>query len=84
VTDDHRPVSWYRSARKHRIGKAHAQHVMNTTEPTFETGTDGHDGRLMWFGPDDRGLVLEVIALDLPEEIIVIHVMPYNLRRRKP
>jgi hypothetical protein len=84
MTDDQRPVSWYRSARKHRIGKAHAQHVMDTTEPTSETGADGRDGRLMWLGPDDRGLMLEVIALDLPEEIIVIHVMPYSYRGRKP
>ena len=31
-----RVVRWYRTARRHRAGKAHAMHVITTTTP--ETG----------------------------------------------
>jgi hypothetical protein len=33
-------------------------------------------------GTDNRGLLLEVIALDLPAVIVVIHVMPVYRERR--
>ncbi len=37
--------------------------------------------RLLWIGPDDRGLNLEVVALVEPHYRLVIHVMPHPLRR---
>lgn len=37
--------------------------------------------RLVWIGADDRGIELEIVALDLPDAIVVIHVMPTALRR---
>lgn len=83
MADDPRPVNWYRSARKHRIGRAHAITVMTSTDALRVPGTDGLADRLVWVGPDDRGLTLEVVALDLPDQIIVIHVMPYSFRRRQ-
>jgi len=39
------------------------------------------DARLVWVGEDDRGIELEIVALDLPDAIVVIHVMPMELRR---
>lgn len=39
------------------------------------------DDRLLWVGPDDRGIVLEVMAVDLPDYLLVIHAMPVALRR---
>jgi hypothetical protein len=39
------------------------------------------DARLVWIGQDDRGLELEIVALDLDEALVVIHVMPTSLRR---
>jgi len=39
--------------------------------------------RLVWVGEDDRGLELEVVALVLPDYLLVIHVMPTQLRRRR-
>lgn len=74
-------VRWYRSARRHRIGKAHALYVITTYEPSVVAATAGLDARLYWVGVDDRGVELEVIALDLPLEIVVIHVMPTQLKR---
>jgi hypothetical protein len=41
------------------------------------------DDRLLWVGPDDRGTVLEVMAVDLPEYLLVIHAMPVALRRNR-
>ena len=39
------------------------------------------DDRLVWVGPDDRGVVLEVIAVDLPDYLLIIHAMPLAFRR---
>jgi hypothetical protein len=39
------------------------------------------DARLVWIGVDDRGVELEIVALDLGDVIVVIHVMPTDLRR---
>ncbi|MHB1446596.1 MAG: hypothetical protein ACYCZV_13210 [Acidimicrobiales bacterium] len=55
------------------------RHVINTVEPTTITTADGSEG-LLWAGPDDRGLELEVVAVVLPELYLVIHVMPTTLR----
>jgi hypothetical protein len=35
----------------------------------------------VWIGADDRGIELEIVAPDLDDAIIVIHVMPTSLRR---
>jgi len=76
-----RSVRWFRSARRHRIGKAHAMHVISTTDPVRVPATANLDARLVWIGDDDRGIELEIVALDLPDAIVVIHVMPTALRR---
>src|SRR5579884_2622514 len=76
-----REVRWFRSARRHRIGKAHAMHVIATFDPIRIPATRDLDARLVWVGSDDRGIELEIVALDLPEAIIVIHVMPTELSR---
>ncbi len=39
------------------------------------------DERLLFIGRDDRGVELEVIAIQLPDYLLVIHVMPYAYRR---
>jgi len=41
------------------------------------------DPRIEWIGPDDRGVELEIIAVELPELDLVIHVMPIALRRNR-
>ena len=75
-------VRFAKSARKHRIGKAHALFVLESYEPTLVLVSDGQDQKLLWIGRDDRGLELEVIALELSDCILVIHVMPRIFRRR--
>lgn len=76
-------VRFTRSARKHRIGRAHALHVLNTTEPTITPATTDASERRTWIGPDDRDLELEIVAIVEPDYLLVIHVMPTDLRRRR-
>lgn len=76
-----RPVRWYRSARRHRIGKAHALHVMNTVVPDEVPAQADLDARLEWVGVDDSGIELEIVALDLPDAIVIRPVVPTALRR---
>jgi hypothetical protein len=75
-------VRFARSARKHRIGKAHVLFVLENNESVTVLPRDGDDQKLLWVGHDDRGLELEVIALELSVCILVIHVMPRSFRRR--
>lgn len=72
-------LAWTQSSRRHRIGRAHARHVINTTKPIAITTADGSNG-LLWVGPDDRGLELEIVAVVLPELYLVIHAMPTTLK----
>ena len=77
-----REIRWFRSARRHKIGRAHALHVIRSTTPLEVEATDSHDARLVWTGEDGRGVELEIVALDLLAAIVVIHVMPTELRKR--
>ena len=70
------------SARKHRIGRAHALHVIENEEPMDLPAEGAHDARKVWLGQDDRGVELEIVALVLPAELLVINVMPTALRRK--
>ncbi len=56
-------------------------HVITTTEPERVPATEIADARLVWVGLDDRGIELEIVALDLDDVIVVLHVMPTSLRR---
>lgn len=79
-----RRVKFTQSARKRRIGKAHVLAAMNDAgEPTVVAGAEGEDDRLLWIGVDDRGVELEVIGVDLPDYLLVMHVMPYAYRRNR-
>lgn len=55
--------------------------VINSTAPDQVPATASADARLVWIGVDDRGIELEIVALDLDEAIVVVHVMPTALRK---
>jgi hypothetical protein len=42
---------------------------------------DVTSARLLWIGPDDRGLRLEIVAIQERDYLLVIHVMPHHFRR---
>jgi len=71
-----------RRSRRHKIGGKHVRYVLATATPEIvpEGGDDGDDA-IRWIGPDDRGVELEVIGIVLPEEYLIIHVMPTVLRK---
>ena len=56
-------------------------HVITTVEPQAVPATEVADARLVWIGLDDRDIELEIVALDLDEAVVIIHVMPTDLRR---
>ncbi|RBY85952.1 hypothetical protein [Blastococcus sp. TF02A-26] len=76
-------IRFTQSARRHRIGRASARHVLATTDPTQVTTSSGADAWL-YIGPDERGRELEIIALEVADAgqpyLLVIHVMPTQLR----
>ena len=76
-------LNFTQSARKHRIGKTRAVFVIETVHPIRVHGNSGDPDRLIWIGLDNRGLMLEIEALVLPDCILVIHVMPHRFRRGK-
>jgi len=39
--------------------------------------------RYVWWGRDGRGLDIEVIAVDHPDYLLVIHAMPLSMRRTR-
>lgn len=55
--------------------------MIETAPYTRYTATEDLDARIEWIGPDDRGVNLEVVAVELPDLWLVIHVMPTALRR---
>ena len=56
-------------------------HVIASGEPDHVAASATADARLVWIGVDDRGIELEIVALDLEHSVVVIHVMPTSLRR---
>ena len=56
-------------------------HVIDTKDPERIPATDAYDPRLVWIGHDDRGIELEIVALDLADAVVIIHVMPTAFRR---
>lgn len=55
--------------------------MIHSVTPVKIAATAIHDARLVWIGMDDRGIELEIVALDLPDGVVVLHVMPTALRR---
>jgi hypothetical protein len=70
------------NARKHKIGAAHARFVIENNVAIRTPGQNEFEHRLFWVGLDDRGLELEIAGIEFEDEILVIHVMPMNFRRR--
>lgn len=79
-----RQVRFTASARKHRIGKARALRATEQAgEPLVIPATEGLDQWLLFIGDDDRGVTtLGAIAIQLPDCLLITHIMPYAFRRR--
>lgn len=74
-------IKFTKAARKHKIGRAHVRYVMATTIPADTVSPQGEPGWL-YIGPDDRGIELEVVAVEIEDDsLLVIHAMPTQYRR---
>lgn len=76
-------IRFAQSARKHRIGKARVNYVMENNSHIVISSQDGGKVQWVWIAKDDRGLELEIVAVVLEFYLLVTHVMPTSLRRRQ-
>lgn len=79
-------IRFTQAARKHRIGRSSARHVMARVTPT-ETASGRGNAAWLYVGLDERGRELEIIAVEVDSSpdsaiLLVIHVMPTHLRGR--
>jgi hypothetical protein len=76
-------IKFTQSARKHRIGKARAMYVIEIFPFTLISGEEDGKIQRVWVARDDRGLELEIVAVELEDYLLVTHVMPTEFRRGK-
>jgi hypothetical protein len=75
-------IEFTQAARRHRLGKARVRYILQTVTPTPTVTKRGEAGWL-YIGPDDRGLVIEIIGVPVKgdEAMLIVHAMPHNFRR---
>lgn len=72
------------TARRRHIGVDHVRAAIDAAgAPTVIPGREGGASRLLYVGVDDRGVELEIIAIEQPDldRLLVVHVMPRQYRR---
>jgi hypothetical protein len=72
-------VRWAKSAAKHRISHERIAHVVKTTdaiirEPAPED-SPLDDDRIVFLGPDQNDVLLEVVAIETDQGLLIIHAM---------
>ena len=58
-------------------------YVMENNSYTVISSQEGEKVQWVWIAKDDRGLELEIVAVVLEQYLLITHVMPTSLRRRK-
>jgi hypothetical protein len=82
-------LEWARSATKHRISRERSRYVIEHCGLRFEQEPPagarvGASARLVFLGDDAEGIALEVMAVELSDDnLLVIHAMPLRDRYRK-
>ena len=81
-------LRWARAATRHRISRERSRYVIEHCGLCFEQDPPpgapaGASARLVFLGEDARGVALEVMAVELDEEsLLVIHAMALRDRYR--
>lgn len=81
-------LKWARAATKHRISRERSRYIIEHCGLRFEqeppTGSpDDASVRLVFLGDDEDGLALEVMAVELDDDsMLVIHAMRLRDRYR--
>lgn len=82
-------LKWARSATKHRISRERSRYVIEHCGLRFRQESPanapvGASSRLVFLGDDTDGVALEVMAIELDDEsLLVIHAMPLRDRYQK-
>lgn len=77
-------IRFTRTARRHRVGKARVLAVMDAQgDPLVVTSADGHSVEFWWFGVDQRGVEIEIMAVERADCWLVVHAMPTHYHRRR-
>jgi hypothetical protein len=82
-------LRWARAATKHRISRERSRYVIDHCGLRFEQdppadAPENASSRLVFLGDDDEGTALEVMAVELEDDtLLVIHAMPLRDRYRK-
>jgi hypothetical protein len=82
-------LKWARSATKHRISRERSRYVIEHCGLRFKqrppaNAPVGASSRLVFLGDDTDGVALEVMAVELDKEnLLVIHAMPLRDRYQK-
>ncbi len=82
-------LEWARSATKHRISRERSRYVIEHCGLCFKqdppvSSPENASLRLVFFGDDKNGIALEVMAVELESEsLLVIHAMPLRGRHRE-
>lgn len=82
-------LRWTRAATKHRISRERSRYVIEYCGLRFEQDppSDAPENaslRLIFLGDDDEGVALEVMAVELEDDtLLVIHAMPLRDHYRK-
>ncbi len=77
-------IRFTQAARKHRVGRSSVRYVLARATASGTTTSQGNPG-WRYVGVDERGRELEIIAVEVTGAtgegvLLVIHVMPTNLR----
>lgn len=79
-----KPIRSARSARRHKIGKRHAYHVVvHATSCEIDVDAETGFATMACVGRDERGRELEVVIVEKPDCFLLIHAMPTALRRKE-
>jgi len=82
-------LKWARSATKHRISRERSRYIVEQCGLWFEQEPPtkapvGASPRFVFLGDDAEGVALEVMAVELEGEgLMVIHAMPLRDRYRE-
>ena len=81
-------LRWARAATKHRISRERSRYVIEKCGLRFEQdppadAPENASSRLVFLGDDEKGIALEVMAVELENDaLLVIHAMPLRDRYR--
>lgn len=82
VTQSSVGIKFFRSARRHRIGKAHALHAMTFAHSIQPVVTSQGEQGIEYYGHDMRGVELHIVAFPEGENLYVIHVQPTSFEHQ--